>query len=339
MRSSDAAPLDAQTDAGAPTILSRIDPLAHVAEELRPGASLLLADTTLSTLSDATIAGLRANETPLPLLPDVPVRRQRIEVRPGWDVAVEIVNAQPGASRPAILHTHGGGHVLSSARASVSRLQSLALALDCAIVSVDYQLAPEARFPVSAEENYAGLKWLHDQASELGVDRARIAVMGESAGGCHAALLALTARDRGEVPLVLQSLTYPMLDDRTGSTRRAPPHIGQILWGETQNRYGWRAFLGAEPGSAEVDPAGVPARRIDLSGLPPAWIGVGGIDLFVGENLDYSRRLLEAGVPTELVVVPGAYHGFEIVAADTPTAQRFSAARLDALRRAFRLPS
>jgi acetyl esterase/lipase len=250
-------------------------------------------------------------------------------------VRVYVVNAKPGQRRPAILHTHGGGFILGSAKQELPRLQTLATALDCTIATVEYQLAPEARYTTSVEQNYAGLRWLHAQADVLGVDRARLAVMGESAGGGHAALLAFAARDRGEVPLVFQLLVYPMLDDRTGSSRQLPPFFGSVGWSPAENRFGWRAFLGVEPGGRAVPTAAVPARRTDLSGLPPTFIGVGGIDLFAGEDIDFAKRLVAVGVPTELLVVPGAFHGFDAAGADTKLAANFNAAKLAALRRAF----
>jgi len=318
------------------------DPLAHVAPELRPAARQMLAMGQLPELTEASLAKIRSGAPPVaqPLRTDVPVSRQMVPVRPGWpDVAVYVVNARPGMHRPAILHTHGGGFILGSAKSEVPRLQAFAAELDCTIVSVEYQLAPEARYATSIEQNYAGLRWLYQQASALGVDRTRIAVMGESAGGGHAALLAFTARDRGEVPLLFQLLVYPMLDDRTGSTHQLPPFFGSVGWSPAANRFGWRAFLGVEPGGAKVPAAAVPARRTDLAGLPPAFIGVGGIDLFASEDIDFGRRLLEAGVPTEIVVVPGAFHGFDAAAADTSLAKDFNAAKMKALRRAMGLPS
>src|SRR5258705_2037403 len=153
------------------------------------------------------------------------------------DVRVYVVNSTAGgAPRAAILYTHGGGFVLGDAKASLNAIQEVALALDCVIVTVEYRLAPETPFPGSLEDNYAGLKWLHANAGELGVDRSRIALAGESAGGGHAAMLAIAARDRGEVPITFQSLVYPMLDDRTGSTRKTPPHIGAFVWTPEYNR-------------------------------------------------------------------------------------------------------
>ncbi|GGB36256.1 esterase [Sphingomonas metalli] len=319
------------------------DPLAHVAPELREAARTVLAmGAAISPMTDAKIPTLRSvgEKMAPPPLPGVPVATYRVPVSAAIpDVTVYAINARPGTQRPAILHTHGGGFVGGSARAERRYLQGIAQALDCVIVSVEYSLAPEARWSRSVEENYAGLRWLHAQAATLGVDRSRIAVMGESAGGGHAALLAIRARDHGELPLVLQVLIYPMLDDRTGSTVTPPPFVGAVGWDAQANRFGWQALLGLPPGTARVPAAAVPARLADPAGLAPAFIAVGGVDLFVGEDIDYARRLTLAGVPTELLVVPGAFHAFDRVAEQAPQSIAFTRAKMDALRRAFGLAS
>ena len=251
------------------------------------------------------------------------------------DVPVYVINADPARKAPAILHIHGGGYIAGHAKSGLPELQATAATLGCVIVTVDYRLAPETRWQGSVQDNYTALRWLHDHAEELGVDRARIAVMGESAGGGHAALLAIAARDRGEVPLCAQILVYPMLDDRTCTREPANPHIGQLLWTPSMNALGWESFLGVAPGSPAVPAAAVPARVADVHGLPPTFIGVGSIDLFVDEDVTYAHRLIDAGVPTELVVVPGAFHGFDGIAAQTQLAKRFTAAKIAALTRAF----
>jgi acetyl esterase/lipase len=230
---------------------------------------------------------------------------------------------------------HGGGFVMGSAKGSLHVAQDLALSLDCVIVTVDYRLAPETPFPGSLEDNYAALKWLYSSAAELGVDRSRIAVMGESAGGGHAAMLAIAARDRGEVPLAFQALVYPMLDDRTGSTRDVPPHVGTLIWTPQSNRFGWSSLLGVPAGSRRIPYGAVPARVENLRNLPPAFIGVGSIDLFVEEDIAYAGRLIGAGVATELNVVPRAYHGFEVAVPKAGVSVRFKAALNGALARAF----
>jgi len=214
-------------------------------------------------------------------------------------------------------------------------LEKIAQELDCVAVTVDYRLAPETTFPGALEDNYSALKWLWTSAADLGVDRKRIAVMGESAGGGHAAMLAIAARDRGEFQLAAQIMIYPMLDDRTGSSRSVPTHIGTFIWTRHSNQFGWSSLLGQVAGGSAVPYGSVPSRLSDLSRLPPAFIGTGSIDLFVEEDIDYASRLIAAGVPVELLVVPGGYHGFDGIAPDATLSRRFRAAQLGALRRAF----
>jgi acetyl esterase/lipase len=252
------------------------------------------------------------------------------------DVRVFVINAAAGdRKRPAILHIHSGGFVAGTAAEAIPSLQQVALDHDCVIVTVEYRLAPETRFPGSLEDNYAALKWLHTSAGSLGVDTSRIAVMGLSAGAGHAAMLTIAARDRGEVPIAFQLLSYPMLDDRTGSSRHVPPYIGAYIWVPASNRFGWSSLLGVPAGSRIVPAGAVPARAENLAGLPPAFIGVGSIDLFVDEDVDYARRLIDSGVPTELCVVPGAYHGFDLFAPEAPVSKTFRATWNAALARAF----
>ena len=275
-------------------------------------------------------------------LDTVPWERRVIPVGKGQpDVAIYIINAKPGTSRPAILHTHGGGYVTGRAEESVGQLQALCAKLDCVAVSVDYRLAPETTYAGSIEDNYAGLKWLHAHVAEIGADPAKIALMGESAGGGHAALLAITARDRGEVPVCFQCLIYPMLDDRTGTTRKVQPWVGKLIWTAESNRFGWESFLGTRPGQALAPKGAVPARIADLAGLPPAFIGVGTLDLFCDEDIDYAQRLSNAGVPTELIVVPGAFHGFDGIALmmKTRLGTWFEDTKINALKRGWGLPA
>ena len=239
---------------------------------------------------------------------------------------VFVINAGGEARRPAILHIHGGGYILGSPTTEIPNLQRIAAAQDCVIVSVDYRLAPETRFPGALEDNHAALGWLHENAQALGVDRRRVIVMGESAGGGHAAALAIAARDRGQYKLAGQVLLYPMLDDRTGSARQPPPDQGRFVWTPEQNRLGWAALLGMPAGTANPPRGSVPARVEDLRGLPPTFIGVGGLDLFLQEDIDYARRLMDSGVSTELLVVPGAYHAFPFIVPAARVSVRFLAA-------------
>jgi acetyl esterase/lipase len=196
-------------------------------------------------------------------------------------------------------------------------------------------MAPETRFPGSLDDNYAALRWMHTNAQELGIDVSRIALKGESAGGGHAAALAIAARDRGEFPLCLQVLIYPMLDDRTGSSRRLPTQFGKYAWTPENNRYGWTALLGRPAGADTVPANSVPARVANLAGLAPAFIGVGSIDLFALEDIDYAQRLITAGVPTELSLVPGGFHGFDLIVPQASLSIQFTKAWNEAIRRAF----
>jgi acetyl esterase/lipase len=254
------------------------------------------------------------------------------------EVKVYVINAEAGKSKPAMLHIHGGGFILGTASASVAEMQALALKHDCVVVTVDYRLAPETPFPGALDDNYAALQWLHDNAETLGVDPSRIAVMGDSAGGGHAAMLAIAARDRGEIPLVAQILIYPMLDDRTGSTIERPYWMGHLSWSPEANRLGWSSLLGVPAGADKVPYGSVPARVEDLSGLPATFIAVGSVDLFVDEDIEYARRLINAGVPTELAVLPGGFHGFQAMAPESALARRFNAATDAAIARAFNPP-
>lgn len=317
-----------------------IDPIAWLDPDLQPAARALLDSGGLQ-LSDDTIAQSRAAPLPSGMVPidAIPVEKLSIPGARGMpDVTIFLVNGGQEGSRPAILHTHGGGHVIGSAESELAYLQDLARVLNCILVTVEYRLAPETRYSGSIEDNYAALLWLFQNAERLGVDPHRIALLGESAGGTHAALLAITARDRGEVPVCFQCLVYPMLDDRTGSVVEVPSHIGVVLWDAADNRYGWTSFLGCAAGSENVPRAGVPARTQSLAGLPPAWIGVGGADLFLDEDISYAARLNAAGVQTELLVVPGAFHAFDRLVPNAQVSERFTTSKIAALRRAFGIP-
>ena len=238
---------------------------------------------------------------------------------------------------PVVVHCHAGGFVLGSPETHAAGNAYLAQHLECVVVSVDYRRPPEHPFPAPLEDCYTALRWVHRNADRLSIDPARIAVGGQSAGGGLAAALALLARDRGEVPLIFQLLIYPMLDDRTGSADAADSHryAGEFCWTAANNAYGWRCMLGAEPGGADVSPYASPARAASLAGLPPTFIAVGALDLFVEEGIEYARRLIRDGVSTELHVYPGAIHAFDSWAG-SENKEAFDRTYANALRRAFR---
>ena len=211
---------------------------------------------------------------------------------------------------PAMLHIHGGGYVSGSVAMMDAANRASAVNHNCVVFSVDYRLAPETPHPGPVEDCYAALLWLFANAKAEAIDAARIGIKGESAGGGLAAAVALMARDRGEVSLAFQMLNCPMLDDRTAVREVAGP-FGEYIWTPASNAFGWRALLGQEPGSEGVSPYASPARATDLAGLPSTFIGIGAIDLFCVESIEYARRLACAGVPVELHVYPGGFHGFE----------------------------
>jgi acetyl esterase/lipase len=274
---------------------------------------------------------------PLPAPAPQPVERH-IPGPPGApEVRLWVVDPAPlEKDKPLLLHMHGGGLMMTDPML-MPRLQGIATDCLCVVVSVDYRLAPETRYPGSLDDNYAALKWAHAHAAELGIDRSRIAVGGESAGGGHAASLAIYASDRNkeDVPICFQLLIYPQLDDRTGSSHPAPPALGRFMWTASANRLAWSSLLGVPAGSSKVPVAAVPARVASVAGLPPAWIGVGSIDLFVEEDMEYARRLVHTGVATELLVVRGAFHGFDLLVPDAEASKQFSASWKSALRKAF----
>jgi len=239
----------------------------------------------------------------------------------------------------ALMNIHGGGYVLGQPEQNDAANRMRALELGCQVFAPAYRLAPETVFPGAVEDCHAALGWIAANAEKLNIDPGRIAVSGESAGGGHAAALALHARNAlrrtgsGPVPCFLL-LDSPMLDDRTGSNGDPHPWCGEFVWPPEHNRFGWRSMLGMEPGGDDVPAEAVPARVADLSDLPPTFIAVGAIDLFLEEDIEFARRLSRAGVPVELHVIPGAYHGFSM-ARGTPLVETLKGLELQALRRAF----
>ncbi len=211
---------------------------------------------------------------------------------------------------PALLWIHGGGYVIGRPEMDDINCIDFARELGILVVSVDYRLAPEFPFPAPLEDCYAAMGWLFKNADTLGVLPERIGIAGASAGGGLAAALAQLAHDRQEFRPAMQLLVYPMLDDRT-TTRTDLDDSNFRGWNQGSNVFGWTSYLGRKPGGVEMPAHSVPARRPDLSGLPPTWIGVGTCDLFHDEDVEYAERLKAAGVACDLVVVPGAFHGFD----------------------------
>ena len=253
----------------------------------------------------------------------------------GPPVRVRIYRADDQSSKlPALYWIHGGGYVMGDIDMDDRLMKQMVKRIGCVAASVDYRLAPEHPFPTPVEDCYTGLKWLFAHADELGVEPARIAIGGPSGGGGLTAGLGLLARDRKEVQVAYQLLIYPMIDDRN-ATAAAHAITDPRVWNRESNRLGWKAYLGRDGGGADVSPYAAATRATDLSNLPPTYISVGTLDLFVDENIDYAQRLIQAGVPTELHVYPSAFHGFDMFAPSARVSKQFKADRDNALKRAL----
>jgi acetyl esterase/lipase len=278
-----------------------------------------------STLPEPDVSGLDIENREIPGPegdPPVPVR-------------VYVPHERADTPTPAILYIHGGGFFVGSIDTEHGGSATLARELGVVVVSVEYRLAPEHPYPAGLEDCYAALQWLHAAAGELGVDAARIAVNGGSAGGGLSAALALLARDRGGPAICFQYLGIPELDDRL-DTPSMQTFVDTPMWSRPAAEKSWEWYLGDLWGTADIPYHAAPARAEDLSGLPPAYVSVMEFDPLRDEGLDYAVRMIRAGVPVELHHFPGTFHGSAMV--QTAAVHRREAAeRLAVWRKAFRI--
>ncbi|RBY84344.1 alpha/beta hydrolase [Blastococcus sp. TF02A-26] len=272
----------------------------------------------------ATLAAMQAARPPFVPPPGVTVEERTLPGGPG------VVVTRPAAAGPlpALLYAHGGGFVTGSAAGSVAATAALSAAAGAVVVSVDYRLAPEHPFPAAFEDCWSALCWLVDGAAGLGVDPARIAVGGISAGAGLAAGLALAARDRGGPAVCFQLLDIPVLDDGLESPSMQD-FTDTPLWTRSDAEHSWRHYLGG----ADASPYAAPARAGDLTGLPPAYVAVCEFDPLRDEGIGYAQRLLAAGVPVELHCFPGTFHGSAGAFPQAAVSRRMQAELVDALRR------
>jgi acetyl esterase/lipase len=255
------------------------------------------------------------------------------ERRIAGDPAVRVLVTTPAehdAPRPAVLWIHSGGMILGSPQFEAPFSGRLARELGAVVVSPDYRFAPEHPFPAALDDCMAVLRWMLASADELGIDPQRIAVAGGSAGGGLSAAVAQRSHDE-RIPLRAQVLIYPMLDDRT-ALREDHGRRGRFMWTPAVSRFAWTAYLGREPRMSDAPEYAAPARRTDLAGLPPAWIGVGDLDILHEESVRYAEQLKACGVPCELITVPRMYHGADLIASKAPSMREFSRSYVSHLR-------
>lgn len=245
----------------------------------------------------------------------------------GDPVEVSVLRPTDAAgARPCVLFVHSGGLMFGDRFSGADLVLGWVETLGAVLVTVEYRLAPEFPDPFPREDCYAALEWVVANAERLGVRRDRVLVAGASSGGGLAAGMALAARDRGGPALCGQVLDYPMLDDR-GVTSSTGQFDGVGVWDRVSNETGWSALLGEARGGPDVSPYAAPARALDLSGLPPAFVDVGAAEIFRDEAIAYAGRIWAAGGDAELHVWSGGFHAFDIFAPHTGLARGMIAAR------------
>ncbi|GAA1541027.1 alpha/beta hydrolase [Actinomadura kijaniata] len=234
-----------------------------------------------------------------------------------------------GGPRPVVVFFHGGGFVLCGLDTHDRLCRVLARGADAVVVSVDYRLAPEHRFPAAVDDAFAAVRWAAAHAAAFGGDPARLAVAGDSAGGCLAAVTALRARDEGGPDLAFQLLVYPVTD----AARDTPTYTEYATGGfltSAHMRWYWEQYL-ADPADGD-HPHASPLRAADLSGLPPAFVLTAEVDPLRDEGEAYAARLARAGVRVGSRRMAGAFHGFVSLDHVLPVAAEAQRAVVAALR-------
>jgi acetyl esterase len=302
----------------------RITALLAEAERLDP--------RPLEALSVAEARARGGSVNVAPALPPEPVEEVRelvVDTRP--PISARLYRPH-GGTLPLLVYFHGGGWVVGSVTISDPFCRALANASGCAVVSVEYRLAPEDRYPAAADDAYAATRWSADHASDLGIDASRIAVGGSSAGGNLAAVVALMSRERGAPKLAFQLLHVPVTDHdfETASYRANGKGFGLTRSGM---RWFWDHY--APDATVRDDPYASPLRAADLSGLPPAHVVTAECDPLRDEGKAYATRLEQAGVATTYVEYAGMVHGFTGMATLIPMGRAAIDDMGAALRRAL----
>jgi acetyl esterase/lipase len=273
---------------------------------------------------------LAAASTALPIPADVTTRDIEIPTDDGATITARWYVKTGAPAGPAALFFHGGGYIFGQIDQFDGPVSRYVSASAVPMLSVEYRRAPEHPYPTPLEDAYAALRWLHDHADELDIDRERIGVMGDSAGGGMAAALTILTRERGGPKIARQILLMPMLDDRTITP---DPLIAPFLiWSYDDSYTAWPALLGEAAGTDAVPATAAPARLQDAEGLPPAYIEVGQLDVFRNEDMAYAAKLSRAGVQVEFHMHPGVPHEFDSIAPHSDVARRAVADRVRALK-------
>jgi acetyl esterase/lipase len=301
--------------------------MAEVAPELRSPVLLLTARPLTARSLWLGRLGMRR---PTSAGHGVTMTQRQVDSEPPVRVLV-VTPSTTGQPLPAVLMLHGGGMVVGSPDFEVFEAGRLARELRAVVISPDYRLAPEHPYPAAVDDCMATLRWTRANADDLGIDPDRIAVAGSSAGGGLSAAVAQRSTDEG-ITLRAQALVYPMIDDRT-AIRDDHAGRGRFMWTPASSRFAWTAYLGRDPQMSNAPGYAAPARRTDLSGLPPAWVGVGDLDILYDESVAYADRLRACGVPCELITVPGMYHGADGIKPKVLSMREFRRSMTEHLRK------
>jgi acetyl esterase len=237
---------------------------------------------------------------------------------PAGEIPVRIYQPHGAGVKPVLLYFHGGGWVIGTLDSYDATCRELAQGAGCVVVSVDYRLAPEHRYPAAPEDCYAALKWVAANAASLGADANRLAVGGDSAGGNLSAVVSQMARDKGGPAIRFQLLIYPVTDADFTRGSYASNAEGYLLTTASMHWF-WDHYLPEKPKRADAYAS--PLRARDLSGLPPAWVCTAEFDPLRDEGEAYAKRLQEAGVTTQLTRFDGLIHGFISMGLVAPKAQ------------------
>ncbi|BCS25313.1 alpha/beta hydrolase [Aspergillus puulaauensis] len=241
-------------------------------------------------------------------------------------------NLSTSTPRPAVYYIHGGGQISGNRLGTLDTLMGYFTGIDIVVSTIEYRLAPEYQAPAALDDSYAGLVWMADHAAELNIDPARIMVMGISGGGPIAAGTAILAQRQRYPKVLAQMLLTPMLDDRL-QTASSQQFANSGPWCGATNQMAWSNVLGSQRGGINVSELVAPSRATNLTGLPSTFIDVGGSEVFRDEAVAYASTLWRSGVPTELHVWEGGFHGFDVMGPDLEVSRAARAAKVSWIKR------